>query len=429
MKILFAYENPLPNTQEDAEVFITTAKYLARLAPGSTLHVPLVRATDRATAEALAGTQVLRAWAPSRPAALRHFFCGLTLPLRKAFREADIVYTRNLWVASLALLFGRKVAFDHYRPWPAQLPPLQGLIHRLFCHYRFLVNICHSEYTRKTYMELGIPDEKLVCAHNGYEPERVAKRLSVAEAKRQLGVPQEQKTVVYTGRINHKKGLELVIAAARALPDVLFLFVGAEGENSVEQQARVLANIRLVPWQAPEAVAPYLFAADVLLIPPSLQPLAAFGSTVLPLKLYLYLGAGRPILAGNTRDVGEILRHGENAFLCEPDSLPALIAAIRLLTSDQALAARLAAGALADSRQFTWQARAERIAATLAARWRTPAASCGRWEARHAHAWRVESWRWLVHVARTRYWVLPPPLPQRAAVRRPGLPPQVGSRG
>ncbi len=429
MKILFAYENPLPNTQADAEVFVTTTKYLARLAPGSVLHVPLARAADRTMAEALAGTGVLRAWAPGRPAALRHLFCGLTMPLRKAFRDADVIYTRNLWVASLALLFGRKVAFDHYRPWPAQLPPLRRWIHRLFCHHRFLVNICHSEYTRKVYLELGIPAEKLVCIHNGYEPDRLQERLPADEAKRRIGVAPGQKTVVYTGRINHKKGLELVIEAARALPDVLFILVGAERENPVEQQARAVANIRVVPWQTPEAVATYLFAADVLLIPPSLQPLAEFGSTVLPLKLYLYLAAGRPILAGNTRDVGEILRHGENAFLCEPDRLQPLLEAITALTTDAGLAARLAAGALADSRLFTWEARAGKIAETLAARWRMPAATPGRWEARHARAWRAESWRWLVHVARTRYWVLPPALPPRAAMPRPSLPPQVGSRG
>jgi glycosyltransferase involved in cell wall biosynthesis len=429
MKILFAYENPLPNSQADAEVFVNTAKYLARLAPGSTLHVPLAHARDRHAVQALAEMAVLRAWAPSRSAALRHLFCGLTIVLRAAFRQADLVYTRNLWVASLALLFGQKVAFDHYRPWPAQIPPLQRWIRRLFCHPRLLINICHSEYTKTVYLDLGIPAAKLICIHNGYEPQHLSTRQPIALAKRQIGLPAERKTVVYTGRINHKKGLGLVIDAARALPDIQFILVGAERENPVQQRASMVPNIMLVPWQPPTAMGSYLFAADVLLIPPSLQPLVAFGSTVLPLKLYLYLAAGRPILAGACDDVREILRHGENAFLCEPDSLASLVAAIQQLTSDTALAGRLAAQALADSRKFTWEARARRIAAVLADRWDAPCPVCDRWEKRQSRAWRVQSWRWLVHLVRTRYWVLPPPTPQQRTASPASVLPQARARG
>ena len=160
MRILFAFENPLPNTQADAEVFVATAKYLGRLTTGSWLHIPLRNEGNRDDVAGLVGMQVVGAAAPARPAALRHLCCGLTLAFRKGFRQADLVYTRNLWVAALALLFGQKVAFDHYRPWPAQIPPLQHWIYRLICRRQFLVNICHSDYTRKIYLELGSPGGK-----------------------------------------------------------------------------------------------------------------------------------------------------------------------------------------------------------------------------------------------------------------------------
>ena len=130
MKILFTFENPLPSAEADAEVFVTTARYLAPLATRSWLHVPL---SDNGGAEAigsLAGMPVVRAHAPLHPAALRHFCCGLTIVRRPEFRQADFVYTRNLWVAWLAVLFGQLVAFDHYRPWAAQIPPLQPWIYR-----------------------------------------------------------------------------------------------------------------------------------------------------------------------------------------------------------------------------------------------------------------------------------------------------------
>src|SRR5580698_5304558 len=102
MKILFTFENPLPSTEADAEVFVTTAKYLAPLGSQSWLYVPMPDAASCAAMSTVAGMPVIPAWAPARPAVLRHFCSGLSMVFRKEFRQADLVYTRNLWVAWLA---------------------------------------------------------------------------------------------------------------------------------------------------------------------------------------------------------------------------------------------------------------------------------------------------------------------------------------
>lgn len=408
MKILFSFENPLPNPEADAEVFVTTARHLAGCTSRSWMHVPAADEANRRTVAALAGMPVVRAFAPLLPAALRHFACGLTVVFRRAFRQADLVYTRNLWVAWLALLAGQRVVYDHYRPWPAQIPPLGRWIYRLMRHRRFLANISHSEFTRATYLDIGVPREKLYCVRNGFDPQRVGSPIPVAIAKRSLGIEGAQKTVVYTGRVNHKKGLELVIEAARRLPDHLFILVGSQGNGPIETAARALTNVRLVPWQPPEALATYLFAADVLLIPPSLKPLAEFGSTVIPLKLYLYMASGRPILAGDSPDVRELLGHDRNALLCRPDCIESLVSGISSLTRDTDLARRLAAAALADSRNFTWESRARKIAAIVRERLESAATDRGAWSLQQSRAWLRQSRRWVIHLIRKRTWVLPP---------------------
>jgi glycosyltransferase involved in cell wall biosynthesis len=408
MKILFAFENPLPSTEADAEVFVTTARYLAPLTTGSWLHVPVADDAGVATAARLAEMPVLPAHAPIRPAVLRHFCCGLTLPFRAEFRRADLIYTRNLWVAWMAIIFGQRVAFDHYRPWPDQIPPLQFWLYRLLSNRRFLVNICHSDYTRAKYLELGIPAEKLRRVHNGFEPRRLETPVPLADAKAKIGVPAGRKTVVYTGRINHKKGLDLVVTAAKRLPEMLFILVGSYGDGPIETMARGVENIRIVPYQPADLLADYVFAADIVLIPPSWQPLAKFGSTVLPLKLFFYMASGRPILAGNTPDVREVLRHGENAFLCKPDDPDALIAAVGTLLGDPAMADRLAATALADSTNYSWAARARKIIDIVAERLNAAPVERGIWSGEQFQAWRHQSRRWLVHLWRERSWVLPP---------------------
>ena len=408
MKILFTYENPLPNDQADAEVFVTTAKYLAVRVARASLHVPVPSATARAAAATLAQMPIVRAWAPARPAALRHLVCGLTLPWRREFRAADLIYTRNLWVAALSILFGRRVVFDHYRPWPDQLPPLAPLIYRLCCHPRFLAHVCHSEYTRSRYLALGVPAAKLFCVHNGFEPDRLRCRLPIETAKARIGIAPERRTAVYTGRINRRKGLEVVIEAARRAPDHEFLLVGSSGDRMIEALARDLPNVRIVPWQSAAALATYLDAADVLLIPPSRRPLAAFGSTVLPLKVFLYLASGRPIVAGDLPDLREVLRHGENALLCRPDDPEELAASIRRLTSNAPLAQRLGATAAADSEAYTWDARARRIIAIVRERLESAPPAPDPRPPGHRRAWLAETWRWLVHLARERSWALPP---------------------
>jgi glycosyltransferase involved in cell wall biosynthesis len=116
-----------------------------------------------------------------------------------------------------------------------------------------------------------------------------------------------------------------------------------------------------VPWQPFSATVPYLYAADVLLIPPTRGPLETVGNTVLPMKTFLYQAAERAILGPATPDVTEVLRDGLSARLVPPDAPETAAAALRDLLADEALRARLAASARAEVQ--TWQARAERVLA------------------------------------------------------------------
>lgn len=403
VKILLTFENQLPNPEADAEVFVNTAKSLVPLAGQCRMHVPVLNQAVRDDLRKALGMDIVAAVAPLRPAWLRHLCCGLTLVFRRAFREADLIYTRNLWIAWLALVFGQRVVFDHYRPWAHQIPPLRLWICRILNHPRFLLHICHSEYTRQKYLDLGIPEQRLECVHNGYDPERLGTPVDLALAKESTGIEPDRITVVYTGRVNHRKGLELVISAARRLPDILFIFVGSYGEGSVERLAKEVSNVRLVPWQPESELPKYMFAADMLLIPPSSRPLLQYGTTVLPLKLFLYLACGRPIIAGDTPDVREVLSHGRNAYLCRPDSTESLVAAIQAVATDQDLGKALAAAALRDSHGLTWEARGRRIISLIEPRLITRYRRPSLW------SWLGKSVQWFVHLLRHRSWVLPLP--------------------
>ena len=85
------------------------------------------------------------------------------------------------------------------------------------------------------------------------------------------------------------------------------------------------------------------------------------GSTVLPIKTYSYLAAGRVIVAPRLPDVVEVLRDGDNALLVTPDDLDQAVAVVRRAVGEPGLAQRLGARAAADAPLYTWQARAALI--------------------------------------------------------------------
>src|SRR5262249_713286 len=159
-------------------------------------------------------------------------------------------------------------------------------------------------------------------------------------AREQTGLPREGPLVVYAGRVSAAKGLASVLAMAALRPHVRFALVGSEGEGPIERSARRLANVVVVPWQAPQAVPAFLRAPDALIIPPSRDRRQRFGNCVLPLNTFRYMAAGRPILAPRAPDTADLLVDGATAALTEADP-DAAVRVLDTLLGDRSLAERL----------------------------------------------------------------------------------------
>jgi glycosyltransferase involved in cell wall biosynthesis len=289
-----------------------------------------------------------------------------TFWLRQAVRDpevtqSDVFYTRM----PVAFALGRQspipFAVEHYRPWPDRIPAIRPLIRRTARAPHCLGFILHSRFAADSFARIGVPEDKLLVAHNGAEPGRMLPRLDRGEARAALGLPRDRPIAVYSGRVNARKGLDQILALARLRPETLFLLVGSEGEGEIEREAAGLANVQVFPWQSAAALPPFLYAADVLLIPPSLAPLQEYGDCVLPMKTFAYLAAARPILAPVAPDTAELLRNAENALLVPPGDPEAAAAALDRILGDTALAGSLGANAAALAESLSWDARARRI--------------------------------------------------------------------
>jgi glycosyltransferase involved in cell wall biosynthesis len=368
MRLVYCLDVPLPETGADTEQVVNTVAALARRGLSLELLLP-GPATGAGDPGVLRDYYQVRG--EFRVHLLRQRYRGLRGPEKwshalraarhPAVLQADLIYTRNLPTVWAMLRAGRKVVYEHFRPWGDQYPPLQPLLRRLLRHPNLAGAVFHSDHTLQSYRRLGVPESRMLVAHNGWDPGRMEPRLSRDAARQRLGLEPGRFTVVYTGRMNARKGLEIILAAARAAPEMGFVLVGSEGEGPVEAEARALANVRVVPWQRFSDLAPWLYAADVLIVPPSLAPLERHGNTVLPLKLFLYLAAGRVLLAPRAPDTAELLQDGRNSVLVPAGDVGATITALRAVAADPVLANRLAQSAFATAADLTWDARAERI--------------------------------------------------------------------
>ncbi|MFL6858530.1 MAG: glycosyltransferase [Allosphingosinicella sp.] len=286
----------------------------------------------------------------------------------EALGRADILYSRIPYMFAGGFASPIPFAVEHYRPWPDELPILRPLIRRTARAPHCLGFILHSDYAAASYRRIGVDPEKLLVAHNGVDPALFAEPLDAAEARRRLGLPPGRPIALYAGRLTADKAIDQIFALAERRPNVLFVLAGSEGEGEVEREAARHANLRVLPWQPAAALPALLYAADALLIPPSVRPLTHSKRCVLPMKTYAYLAAGRPILAPRSPDTAELLADGDNARLVEPDRPDAAAEALDALLADRALAARLSEGALRTARGLTWDARARRILGFLEAR-------------------------------------------------------------
>ncbi|MFM8664133.1 MAG: glycosyltransferase family 4 protein, partial [Acidimicrobiaceae bacterium] len=151
--------------------------------------------------------------------------------------------------------------------------------------------------------------------------------------RRQLGI-DESLIVMYAGNVGFSQSLELMIEAARVLPDVVFVINGeGAARKSLEANAQTLRNVKFGDYQDASRLSEVLATGDLHVVPLR----RGLGSVSVPSKTYSILAAGRPICAAIDPDteVPRILSAANAGVCVVPDNQEAFISAITAMISDQ----------------------------------------------------------------------------------------------
>jgi glycosyltransferase involved in cell wall biosynthesis len=280
---------------------------------------------------------------------------------RCADRGVELVYTRTYRTPIYTLARNLPTVVETHGP-PDDNPDRQALYNTL-SHPRLLALVTISRELARRYEAHGLPAKKIFVAPDGVDLDAYNRPLDKTAARASLGLPQDKPVAGYVGHLYDGRGVEHIISAARRLPGVSFLLVGGHPEDLARWHKRTkalgLENLTFAGFVPNQKVPTYLWAADLLLMPyghacPTVDWMS-------PLKMFEYMAAGRAIVASDLPAVREVLTHGETAWLCPPDSDEALTEAISRLLANPELARRIGDAALAQSGQYSWDARVQRI--------------------------------------------------------------------
>lgn len=301
---------------------------------------------------------------------IRNIVHGLLSAFYIKFYRADkydVVVTRNIVFTYFATKF-----FQIPTIYDAHHPLVKGgaFLFDSFKNSKYLVRFStNSKGLSDIYLDLGLPKDKLVVAHNGVELERFQDLPSKTKCREILDLPLEKKIVCYAGNIYEGRGIEHLIDVAPRFEDAMFLIVGGLDEdvdrNRHIAESKGVQNIKFVGFVNHVDVPFYLKSSDILVMPYTTSMTIKGGTKAeqftSPIKLFEYMAAAKPIVATSIPSVKEILQDSVNSILVDPDSGQAIRDGLEKVLSNDTLSEKIAAKAGREIQKYTWEERVKKL--------------------------------------------------------------------
>lgn len=287
----------------------------------------------------------------SNTIATKYYFPFHILPKTK------IVHSRDWNFIEAAVKNGIPAIYEHHHH--EDKPFAQEIVKNPL----FQISVTVADTVRESMIANGIPPEKVVKLHNGYNRLFMERHPeAAAEWRKKLLKNGREKLVVYSGALEQFKGIDILIEVAKELPQVQFVCAGGK-DNKVKHyqqlaQENQVENITFLGFILQQELASLLQAADILAHPHCSGKAATFTS---PLKLFDYFASGTPIVATRIISLREFENTKAIAAWCEPDNPIEFTTSIKQVLETHPRKMNGYSDSVDFVKQFSWENRAAKI--------------------------------------------------------------------
>jgi glycosyltransferase involved in cell wall biosynthesis len=248
----------------------------------------------------------------------------------------------------------------HILARPVQRRLHMALLRRLLPGCRAVITVS-PPIVDEIQLRYGGPRAEIVRNVPTYQPPIISNRL-----REHLQLPPETRIALYQGVLQGDRSLDVLVRAARFLPDDVVVVLMGSGPSKAALEALIVAEglgerVRMVAAVPYSELLQWTASADLGLIiyPPNSSPNVRY---CLPNKLFEYLMAGLPVLASSLDAVNDILetyRVGAMVRTLEPEEVGRVIG--QLVGDVQQLAAMRQRALEASASDLRWENEQKRL--------------------------------------------------------------------
>lgn len=196
---------------------------------------------------------------------------------------------------------------------------------------------------------------------NAVDAETFNPDVSGTRVREKHGIKDDDKVVLYIGRIVYHKGLQYLVESATHLGDDVKYIIGGTGDFMEELRDTVkrfgLEDRVIFPGRIPNSELPeYYGAADVFVLP-SVSRLEAFGIVALEA-----MASRVPVVVSDIPGVREVIVEGRHGLLAEPMKAFDIAGKIRTILENPEMAEHMGyQGRKVVEERYTWKTVAKQI--------------------------------------------------------------------
>jgi glycosyltransferase involved in cell wall biosynthesis len=279
--------------------------------------------------------------------------------------QPDIIHAVNPAVLGLAGLFYAKAmkipliaSYHTHLPQYLQhygLGFLESTMWELIktAHNQATLNLCTSHAMVQQLREHGVHHVDLW--QKGVDTEQFHPRFYDADMRSRLsqGHP-DSLLLLYVGRLSPEKEIQRILPVLQAIPQSRLALVGDGPYRPELEKIFAGTNTHFVGYLQGNDLASAFASSDAFIFPSRTETLG--------LVLLEAMAAGCPVIAANAGGIPDIVEHGVNGYLFEPELADGLIDAVRqLLANSLANLEHLRHQARLEAEKWSWQSATRQL--------------------------------------------------------------------